>query len=115
MGFSLYDRANLATIAYASVRNDGTLLSSENIPKVDHVLGSGNYTIQAPYNLDGVQEPIFSDTDICLVTILDAPGASIAVNNTSPTTKTVFFLNPLTGPLEATFTIVILRTLITPP
>ena len=115
MGFSLYDRANLATLAYATVDIDGTLLSSENVLRVDHVVNSGTYLVQAPFNLDGVQEPIFSSTDVCLVTITAASGASITVTNTSPTTKNVFFLNPLSGPVETSFTIIILRTLIKEP
>jgi hypothetical protein len=117
MGFALFDSSNLAVLAYASVKTDGTLIASNNMTlSPGYAPGSGNYTFLAPQNLDGGLEPIFSATDICIVTVLDADNVSLSVTNLSEVAKSVNFRDTQTGfPVNPDFTIVIMRTLVTPP
>lgn len=118
MGFALYDSSNLAVLAYASIKTNGTIVASNNLRlSPGYTPGSGNYTLLAPLNVvDNSVEPIFSDTDLCVVTVLNADNVTSSVVNLGPTAKAVNFRDSQTGfPVNPDFTIIIMRTLITPP
>jgi hypothetical protein len=118
MGFSLFDKANLAVIAYASVKADGTIIAASNLEMVG--FGTGNYSLIVPPNLNGVREPLFSPTDINIVTVMGSifsiPNITSMVANQDEYVKSVNFRDAQTNlGISTDFTIVVLRTLIKTP
>jgi hypothetical protein len=117
MGFANFDKANLAVLAYAIVDAIGTVRAAANLEmSPGHTPGSSSYTLVVPDNIRGGKDPLFSDTDICLVTIMDTQGVIPQVINADETTKIVDIFIASTGmPAPSNFTIVVLRTLIKQP
>jgi hypothetical protein len=116
MGFSLYDKANLAILGYAFFNGDGSIGAGSNLRVMSHTPGSGFYYIQAPLEPGGVQERPFSNKDISLVTVMYAPQALVTVTNATDWLKALWIRHsPEGSPMDAPFSIVILRPLLLPP
>jgi hypothetical protein len=118
MGFALFDKANLAVVAYAKVAADGTLLAASNLEYRSPHGPGGQYVLGPPVNLQGVREPMFDDTTITLVTQYEvSPQTQVSVAPGGPDAIVISF-QPLYAPgppVDKAFAIVVLRPLIKAP
>jgi len=118
MGFANFDKAGLAVIAYAIVNADGTFRGSSNVTLLPHGAGTGNYTFIAPYDLQGVQIPLFSADDLSIATLMDdgsGGNSMIRVSNLGPYAKAVIVGEVAGPPVDRAFSLLILRQLTQQP
>jgi|WetSurSiteA1Bulk_404760.scaffolds.fasta_scaffold07503_4 hypothetical protein len=114
MGFGLFDSANLASLGYAVVAGDGTLIAGDKL-RVER-LAQGQYRIHAPTDINSNPLPIFSPGDV-RITSLNGAGATYIISSSyqSETFFLVMIVNPLSGPIDWPFSVVVLRGLVASP
>jgi|WetSurSiteA1Bulk_404760.scaffolds.fasta_scaffold21236_3 hypothetical protein len=120
MGFALFDKANLAVIAYAKVAADGTIIEASNLEYLTpHIPGTGTlYVLGPPFNIDGVREPLFDSNTICILTAYEQMPLVLPVVSLGPPYSIAISFWPLYvpgPPVEKAFSIVVLRPLIKTP